>query len=145
MRLRLLSLILRDENSYLALMFVRIARWAMIVAMLSITGTHWALLQSVAWTGMLTQNLHSGSLQIAVEKTFDGKHPCSLCKAIAGGKKSEKRAEFSYESQKLVFPPLKTMNFPIAPSRFLLLPLEDSPAESFAQKPLLQPPRGFFV
>ncbi|HVV71965.1 MAG TPA: hypothetical protein VHI52_10770, partial [Verrucomicrobiae bacterium] len=28
-----------------------------------------------------------------VERTFDGKHPCCLCKAVAEGKKSEKRAD----------------------------------------------------
>ena len=38
---------------------------------------------------MLTQNLRTGSLEDAVTKTFDGQHPCCLCKQIAAGKKSE--------------------------------------------------------
>lgn len=126
-------------------MFLRVARWTMLVAMLATTGAHWALLQSVAWTEMLTQNLHSSSIQTAIQKTFDGKHPCAMCKAVATGQKSEKKSEFASQSQKLEFPPLKKVAAPIAPARFLLLPIEDFPAESFAHKPLLQPPRRFFV
>jgi hypothetical protein len=126
-------------------MFVRVARWAMIVAMLATTGAHWALLQSVAWTEMLTQNLHSSSLHVAIQKTFDGKHPCAMCKAVASGQKSDQKPQFSFQSQKLEFPPLKKITVPTAPSRFLLLPIENFPAESFAQKPLLPPPRRFFV
>jgi hypothetical protein len=80
-----------------------------------------------------------------VTRTFDGNHPCDLCKAIAAGKQSEKKTEFSSQSQKLEFPPLKTNFALVAPSQFKLLPLENSSAKSFAQKPLLQPPRGFFV
>ena len=108
-------------------------------------GAHWMLLQTVAWTTMLADNLQSKSFHIAVEKTFDGKHPCCLCKAIAAGKQSEKKTEFSFQSQKLEFPPLNGNIVLIAPSQFQLLPLENSSAKSFAQKPPLQPPRGFFV
>jgi hypothetical protein len=117
----------------------------MIVALLTTTGVHWALLQSVAWTAMLTQNLHHDSIEVAVQKTFDGKHACSLCKVIAAGKTSGRKPEFSFQSQKLEFPPIKARDLPVPPSRFELLPLVNSLAESFAQKPLLQPPRGFFV
>jgi hypothetical protein len=108
-------------------------------------GAHWTLLQTVAWTTMLADNLQSSSFQVAAEKTFDGKHPCCLCKAIAAGKQSEKKTEFSFQSQKLEFPPVKEDFALIAPSQFQLLPSENSSAKSFAQKPLLQPPRGFFV
>src|ERR1700679_4184528 len=102
---------------------------------------HWALLQTVAWTTMLADNLHSNSFQVAAEKTFDGKHPCCLCKAIAAGKQSEKKTEFSFQSQKLEFPPLKGNFVLVAPSQFHFLPLANFSAKSFAQKPLMQPPR----
>jgi hypothetical protein len=116
-----------------------------IVALVATTGLHWAALQSVAWTAMLADNLHAGSFCDAVTKTFDGQHPCCLCKAIAAGKQSEKKNEFSFQSQKLEFPPLAEKIILISPSQFQLLPLENFSADSFAQKPLLQPPRGFFV
>src|SRR5271170_473995 len=108
-------------------------------------GAHWAVLPTVAWTTMLADNLCTHSVKEAVTETFDGKHPCCLCKAIAAGKKSEKKTEFSFQSQKLEFPPVKNDFVLIAPTQFQLLPLENFSAKMFAQKPLLQPPRGFFV
>ena len=108
-------------------------------------GAHWTLLQTVVWTTMLANNLCAHSVKEAMTKTFDGKHPCCLCKAIAAGKQSEKKTEFSFQSQKLEFPPLKENFTLIAPSQFQLLPLGNSSAKSLSQKPLLQPPRGFFV
>lgn len=126
-------------------MFARIGKIFVIVALVAMLGAHWTLLQTVAWTTMLADNLHSGSFHDAVTKTFDGHHPCDLCKAIAAGKRSEKKTEFSFQSQKLEFPPSKENFTLITPSQFQLLPLENSSVKSFAQKPLLQPPRKFFV
>jgi hypothetical protein len=125
--------------------FVRLGKFLVILALVATTGLHWAALQSVAWTAMLADNLHSGSFCDAVTKTFDGQHPCCLCKAIAAGKQSEKKNEFSFQSQKLEFPPLAEKIILIPPSQFQLLPLQKHSAESLAQKPLLQPPREFFV
>jgi hypothetical protein len=108
-------------------------------------GAHWALLQTVAWTTMLANNLQSSSFHDAVTKTFGGRHPCYLCKAIAAGKQSEKKTEFNLQTQKLEFPPAKQNFVLIAPSQFQLLPQENSFEKSLAQKPLRQPPRGFYV
>jgi hypothetical protein len=125
--------------------FVRLGKFLVILTLVATTGLHWAALQSVAWTTMLADNLCTHSVKEAVTETFDGKHPCCLCKAIAAGEKSEKKTEFSFQSQKLEFPPLAEKIILISPSQFQLLPLENSSAKSLAQKPLLQPPRGFFV
>jgi len=125
--------------------FVRIGKICLVLALVAMLGAHWALLQTVAWTTMLANNLCTHSVTEAVTETFDGKHPCPLCMAIAAGKKSEQKKEFTLQSQKLEFPPAKENFVLIAPSQFQLLPLENSSAKSLAQKPLLQPPRGFFV
>jgi hypothetical protein len=125
--------------------FVRIGRIFLVIALVATLGAHWAILQTVAWTTMLADNLHSTSFQIAVKKTFDGQHPCCLCKAIAAGKQSEKKTDFSFQSQKLEFPPANKNFTLIAPAQFQLLPQKSSFAKSLSQKPLLQPPRGFFV
>ncbi len=53
-------------------------------------GMHWGVLQGIAWTGMLVSNLTGGSVMEAVEKTFDGDHPCPLCLAVKEGQKREK-------------------------------------------------------
>ncbi len=126
-------------------MFARIGKTFLVLALAAMLGAHWALLQSVAWTAMLAGNLQSGSFQAAVEKTFDGQHPCPLCKAIAAGKKSEKKTEFSFPSQKMEFPPANENFDLIAPSQFQVLPQKNFSAKSRAQKPPFQPPRGFFV
>ena len=56
-------------------------------------GLHWALLQAVAWTGMLINYSRDASLTEAVTKTFDGEHPCKLCNAIKQGRAEEKKQE----------------------------------------------------
>ena len=133
------------EAIYFVRVFKRLGKIFLALALAAMLGAHWTLLQTVAWTTMLADNLQSNSFQVAAEKTFDGKHPCCLCKAIAAGKQSEKKTEFSFLSQKLEFPPPKENFILIAPAQFQLLPLENFPAKSFASKPLLQPPRSFFV
>ena len=59
------------------------------------TGIHWVALQTVAWAGMIVSYSEKAPLKTALAETFDGKHPCPLCKAIAAGKKSEKKSEFT--------------------------------------------------
>jgi hypothetical protein len=73
----------------------------MLFAALSATGTHWFALQSIAWTTMLAENLQTSSWHSAFERTFDGKHPCCLCKQIAAGKQSEKKSDAQLEAKKL--------------------------------------------
>lgn len=66
------------------------------LAMFSIAGGHWAVLQTVAWGQMLTEyTRQSGSVLTAVEETFDGEHPCALCKEIAVAKGQANDAERS--------------------------------------------------
>jgi hypothetical protein len=125
--------------------FVRIGKIFLVLALVAMLGAHWALLQTVAWTTMLADNLHSNSFQYAVAKTFDGHHPCPICQAIAAGKKSERKSEAVSPTPKLEFPPAKEKFVLIAPSQFQLLPLENFSAKPLSQKPLFQPPRGFFA
>src|SRR5262245_52811445 len=83
--------------------FRRIGHLLVLFALLTAIGAHWVVLQSVAWTTMLADNLRTASFPVAVERTFDGKHPCSLCKQIAKGKQTEKKAEFRVELNKFEF------------------------------------------
>lgn len=126
-------------------MLARFGKFLVVVALVTTTGLHWAVLQSVAWTTMLTNNLRTQSLTEAVTHTFDGKHPCCLCKTIAAAKKSGKKTEFTLQIQKIEFPPAPENIVLAAPSRFQVLPLTDGSAESLAVRPPTPPPRGFFV
>jgi hypothetical protein len=105
---------------------------------------HWALLQTVAWTTMLADNLQSCSLHDAMARTFDGQHPCPLCKAIAAGKNSEQKNQTILVTQRLDFLPVQgclllTTRSPVEIS------LANTFAEFFPQEPPTPPPRAFFV
>lgn len=47
------------------------------------------MLQVVAWSRMIVDYSAQDGVLEGAKKTFDGKHPCSLCTAIVDGKKTE--------------------------------------------------------
>ena len=126
-------------------MFVRLGKMLVVIALVAMLGAHWVLLQTVAWTTMFADNLQSCSLRDAVVKTFDGKHPCCLCKAIAAAKKSEKKNEFTLQMQRLEFPLIKQDFVFVPPSRFYLTPAANYFADLLSQEPPTPPPRGTFA
>jgi hypothetical protein len=85
---------------------LRCSKLILVLTLACSIGLHWAFFQSLAWTSMLADNLCRGSLAQAVTHTFDGRHPCQLCKAIADGKKSEKKSEWTPRFKTLEFPPV---------------------------------------
>jgi hypothetical protein len=113
----------------------------MIFAVLTATGTHWLVLQSVAWTTMLATNLHTTSLEQAVASTFDGKHPCCLCKAIAKAKQSEKKSDIPVESRKLEYSYLKFEFLFCPPSEFYEVRAADESATVLTHTPPVPPPK----
>lgn len=113
--------------------------------MLAATGAHWGALQAVAWTTMLADNLRNGSFADAVSKTFDGRHPCPLCKQIAAERKADQKKEFSAPAKRLEFPPVRANPVLIAPLRFCLVPQTETFVCSIPQEPPTPPPRGFFA
>jgi hypothetical protein len=68
-----------------------LVRIAAAMALVLSLGLHWALLQTVAWTGMVVSYSRQGTVQQAIAKTFDGKHPCCLCNAIKKGRAEEQK------------------------------------------------------
>ncbi|HXT10316.1 MAG TPA: hypothetical protein VN873_02050 [Candidatus Angelobacter sp.] len=122
-------------------MFRRVGQLLMIIAVLSATGTHWLALQSVAWTAMLAENLHTSSFKQAIRSTFDGKHPCCLCKEIARDKQSEKKSDVQFDLKKL---DLSLGNFEIVfrpPSASHELQAANESADSLTRAPSVPPPR----
>jgi hypothetical protein len=118
-----------------------LGRFALIVALLLSGGTHWFVLQSVAWTAMLVTRAWETSLVDAAKTTFDGRHPCSFCKKIEKGREGEKpqdgpvltaSIELFYEPSRVALHPPPPASWLIQPPRF---------AVSRAQPPTLPPPR----
>lgn len=117
----------------------------MVLALVLTTSLHWVALQTVAWTTMLAANLGSESFSEAVSKTFDGEHPCPLCKAITAGKKSEHKSDALTVKLKLEFPPVAEKFVLVAPTPVFIFPIAKISADSFFKKPPVPPPRGCFV
>jgi hypothetical protein len=126
--------------------FARFGKIFVVAALVLTTGAHWAALQTVAWTTMFAANLSSQqSLTEAVAETFDGKHLCPLCKAIAAAKNSQKKSEAISSTFKMEFPLVAENIILFPPTQFELLPQANAFAKNFFSKPPLEPPRGFFV
>ena len=122
-------------------MLLRLSKLTIAAALAVSIGLHWSLLQSVAWVGMVVNYSQSNGLGKALEQTFDGKHPCALCKAIDEGKKSEKKPdpgpltkqfEFSYSPSRFVF---------TAPTSYWEVDWPERAPNSLSLTPPAPPPR----
>ncbi len=121
-------------------MFSRLPKLAIVAALACSVGLHWELLQSVAWVKMVVSYSSAAPLKEAIAKTFDGKHPCSLCNEIAKGRQSEKQSvptaakkfEFSYSATLFVFS---------APSNYWQVEPPEAFGSPLARTPPVPPPR----
>ncbi len=91
---------------------------------------------------MLRENLRTESFDVALKKTFDGEHPCALCKNIQTGKRSEKKSEFPNEIKKLEFSYVRGTFVFRSPSGFRLISELDNAFSSLNQVPPLAPPKS---
>jgi hypothetical protein len=122
-------------------MISRAVRCLVALALCCSVGGQWIALQSIAWTTMLVEYSQQCSFKQAIVQTFDGNHPCALCKHVSKGKASEK-------NQERVRVATKT-DLICAATKFALRPpvisfeyrsLMSSPVTSF-HRPLSPPPR----
>jgi hypothetical protein len=118
-----------------ALVFVRLGHILIILALLAATGGHWTVLQTVAWTNMLANNLRTDSVATAVTKTFDGKNPCTLCKQISAGKKTEKKTGFPTLLKKIEFYSERPLIVFSAPTDFRLVVLPFDALPNWSEAP----------
>ena len=68
---------------------LRATQYLLIGTLFVSLGGHLALLQTIAWGNMLVEFSSTDSIADAVDKTFDGDHPCHLCKVVKKSKKEE--------------------------------------------------------
>lgn len=69
----------------------RLSSLLALLAAVQILGGHWMALQSVAWVGMVIDYSQQAPLSVAIEKTFDGAHPCGLCEKVTQGRQDEQK------------------------------------------------------
>ena len=112
-----------------------ITRFSLLFLAFCVMGGQWLMLQSVAWVNMVKDYSHNATLSQALAKTFDGSHPCPLCRFI----QKEKTAQ---NSSKVVPVPPKNFFLHVSFS-ILLVFLLSQPAVFFLRavlKNLLRPP-----
>src|SRR6266446_5930097 len=122
-------------------MLARLSKYVLALTLACSIGLHWAFFQAVAWTGMVASYARSLPISEALEKTFDGKHPCQLCKQIAAGKRSEKKADSQTRLKKLEFPAAPAALLLSGPSSFTELRAGNVSADPLTHAPPVPPPR----
>jgi hypothetical protein len=119
----------------------RVAQSLIVATLVLSIGAHWGMLQTLAWVSMAVSYSHSVPLRVALQKTFDGQHPCHLCKAVAAGKKSEQnRTALKLETKFDLFC-LSEQVVPQFVSTLFLPFAESNSAPSRVETPPRPPPR----
>jgi hypothetical protein len=122
-------------------MLKRLSKFAIVLALVCVVGGHWALLQSLAWVSMTINFSRTDALDTAIEKTFDGQHPCNLCHFVAEGKKSERTKETLKPATKLELISSTSFVLPAPREHEIELAVFLLSAHSRADTPPSPPPR----
>lgn len=123
-------------------MLLRGGKWLTVCALVVLIGGHWFALQSAAWLGMAVNFSKTETVSVALQKTFDGKHACKLCKIVKAGKASEKKQDLLKLEAKIDFQLVAGSCglFPPRPIRHFTPQSER--ADSLLLAPPLPPPRA---
>jgi hypothetical protein len=111
------------------------------VMLLSMSGVSLALLQTAAWAGMLASRAPTLGVAESVKSTFDGKHPCPLCRAVETSRAPEKKTDVQLKIPRLEFPAENSRVYLVTTAGDFVV-LSDEFAESISSLPLLRPPRA---
>jgi len=124
------------------MMRLKIARALIVLSLVFAIGGHWAFLQSIAWLGMTVKFAQSDTLSGAIRKTFDGLHPCKICKIVQDGKKSEKKQATLNVETKLDFWLVRNASLLNPPQPFCILPGAPAAVQVRTESPPTPPPRA---
>ena len=106
-------------------------------------GFQWFSLQAVAWGSMLVQKTVQSDWKDAVQTTFDGQHPCELCRVVQSS-----QAEDDAPSVPLRVPQLEWISdgesTPWVEVRVRPMPAYATPSGGFQRstRPPVPPPRS---
>jgi hypothetical protein len=122
-----------------------LARAVTIYALCCAIGLHWIALQSIAWTAMIVDYSKRGSLCEAIAQTFDGAHPCSLCRIVEKGKTSEKKSDSQLVGSKIDMICTQRAITLVRPSAYVDYLPGDFSLFQIGESPPVPPPRNSFV
>ena len=80
----------------------RFVRWLLVLALSLSIGLQWAVVQGAAWVGMIATYSRTATISQALTMTFDGAHPCKLCKAAQRGESTQDAPKTGNSPVKLV-------------------------------------------
>ncbi|MFO1500111.1 MAG: hypothetical protein U1G07_17265 [Verrucomicrobiota bacterium] len=121
----------------------RYASFPVVMMLCLVLGLHWTFLRTVGWVNMFASFAQTGTVHEALVKTFDGSHPCSMCKFVKNAKHGEKKEQSINPDGKLnlmLTVSLSSLNPPTAYT--WLLPLRDNTWLGRTEAPPLPPPRA---
>ncbi len=83
-------------------------RLALLLAVAISMGLHYAVVQVVGWVNMTVEYSRTVPISEALVMTFDGKHPCELCKLVENELKKSAQDDKRAPEKKteLKFPPV---------------------------------------
>ncbi len=94
---------------------------------------------------MLVENAETTQFSVAVENTFDGQHPCSICKSIASAKgKESKQQRMAVVTKVPLFCEEAGGEAVILLEAKVIRGVQPASDARFAD-PAVPPPRGFLV
>ncbi len=117
----------------------------LVVTILDVTGGQWTVLQTIAWGRMIVDYSRQTSLKQAVQQTFDGQHPCKMCKGIEKARESEKKQEAPQVVLKREFFYERSVFFIVPPNHFWLQTIPDFVLSPESHRPPVPPPRCLLV
>src|SRR5258708_6244079 len=77
----------------------RLLAFCLCLAVFCAQDGHIFVLHSAAWAHMAFIYMHRDPVNVALQKTLDGKHPCALCKNI--GRQTASKSHISTSVQRL--------------------------------------------
>ena len=121
----------------------RASHYLLIGTLFVSLGGHLVLLQTLAWGNMLMSFSRTESITEAAKMTFDGEHPCELCKAVKQTKKEEEKKPLLKSEAKLeiILPASISLKTPIGIPVVVLVPGYSGSASDVSLGVPLQPPR----
>jgi hypothetical protein len=98
--------------AYFALAFRKLGCFLTAVALFQVAGGHWIAAQSLAWAGMLVTYTQEHGVIEGVDRTFDGHHPCRVCKIVKEGRDQEEKQPLTSDAFKKKVEPFSLSAFP---------------------------------
>ena len=120
----------------------KIAQVLVVGALICAIGGHWVILQTAAWVGMAMNYSQQAPFAQALRMTFDGKHPCKICKAVNEGRQTEQKQALLKVETKLDFWLTRHASMLCPPLHFCVLPGEPDSAQLRGKSPPTPPPRA---